>query len=295
MPIDGAIPDWLFSAVALTTLWIVMLDLGLRMTPADLRDAWREPVLMLKGLFSVFVVVPAIALIVVRYFDLPRSTEIGLVLMAVSPGAPIALRRSLDAGGHRAFAPALQIAVAALAVLSIPLSIAALDILYDGNATIDPRLLARQVFMAQLLPIGVGMLLRHLAPGWTIKCSPPLTRAGGWLLSLLVVLALVNVWGLVIGAGWRAIAAIMLTTLLAICCGHLLGGPRSSTRTALAIASAARNPGLALVVISLNGGSVAIMGTVLAYLVISALTLLPYMIWRRRGESDASVSFSGGK
>ena len=59
--------------------------------------------------------------------------------MAISPGAPVALRRSLGAGGHRSFAPALQIAVALLAVVSMPLSIAALDEYYGGQATVDPR------------------------------------------------------------------------------------------------------------------------------------------------------------
>ena len=57
----------------------------------------------------------AIAWIIARALDLPRAVEIGIMLMAISPGAPVALRRSLDAGGHRSFAPALQIAVAILA------------------------------------------------------------------------------------------------------------------------------------------------------------------------------------
>ena len=72
---------------------------------------------------------------------------IGIVLMAISPGAPIALRKSLAAGGHRAFAPALQILVAMLAVVSIPLSIAALDVVYAGDASIAPGHSSRRLTM----------------------------------------------------------------------------------------------------------------------------------------------------
>ena len=110
------------------------------------------------------VAVPVLALVLVRAFDLPRGVEIGIVLMAISPGAPVALRRSLGAGGHRAFAPALQILVATLAVVSMPLSIAALNHLYSGHASLDPREVARQVFIAQLLPLGVGIAVRGSAP-----------------------------------------------------------------------------------------------------------------------------------
>ena len=94
--------------------------------------------MLLKGLFSVLVAVPALAWLVARTLDLPRPAEVGIVLMAISPGAPIALRRSLGAGGHRSFAPALQIAVVVLAVVSMPLWIAAFDEYYGGSATVAP-------------------------------------------------------------------------------------------------------------------------------------------------------------
>jgi hypothetical protein len=69
---------------------------------------------------------------------LTRSVQIAIVLMAISLGAPVALRRSLAAGGHRAFAPALQILLALLAVVSMPLSIALLNEVYAGQASIAP-------------------------------------------------------------------------------------------------------------------------------------------------------------
>ena len=58
-------------------------------------------------------------------------------------------------------------------------------------------------------------------------------------------------------------------------------------RTATAISSAARNPGLALLVATLNAAPPAIQATVLAYLVIAALTLVPYVFWRRHAAPPA--------
>jgi BASS family bile acid:Na+ symporter len=205
--------------------------------------------------------------------------------MAISPGAPVALRRSLDAGSHRSFAPALQIAVAALAVVSMPLSIAAFNEYYGGQATIAPEQLAKQVFIAQLLPLGLGMLARRFLGARVERLEPRLRRLGKVLLIVLLLLVLTDIWDEVVEAGPRVALAIVITTIFALAVGHLLGGPEPATRTAVAISSAARNPGLALLVATLNAASPAINATVLAYLAVSALTVLPYVLWRRRGAT----------
>ena len=104
MPITGIVPDWLFSIVAAATVFTIMFDLGLTIVPGELRGVVGHPGQLLKGLFAVLVAVPALAWLVVRAFDLPWTAEIGIILMSISPGAPIALRRSLGAGGHRSYA-----------------------------------------------------------------------------------------------------------------------------------------------------------------------------------------------
>jgi BASS family bile acid:Na+ symporter len=287
MLIAGPVPDWLFSIVAAATVFTIMFDLGLAIVPGEFRWVGERPGLLLKGLFSVLVAVPAVAWLVARAFDLPRAAEIGIMLMAIAPGAPVALRRSLGAGGHRSFAPALQIAVAALAVVSMPLSVAAFNEYYAGHADVSPMPLARQVFVAQLLPLSLGMVGRHFLPARAEWAEPKLRSLGGVLLIVLLILALIDIWEVVLGAGLRVTLAIVTVTMLALSVGHLMGGPESATRTAAAISSAARNPGLALLVATLNRAPPAITATVLAYFVIAALTLIPYIAWRRRAAAAA--------
>jgi BASS family bile acid:Na+ symporter len=117
--------------------------------------------------------------------------------------------------------------------------------------------------------------------------EPRVRRVGTVLLVAVVVLILIDAWELTINAGLRGTAAIVLTTGGALAVGHLLGGPDPATRTAVAIVSAARNPGLALLVATLNRAPPEITATVLAYLLISVLTIAPYVIWRRRAARYA--------
>jgi len=285
---SGPIPQSLLTAVAVATVFAVMFDLGLAIVPGEFRWVVARPALAAKALFSVLVAVPAIAWAVARALELPRPAEVGIVLMAISPGAPVALRRSLGAGGHRSFAPALQIAVAALAVVSMPLSISALDEYYGANATAAPAALARQVFVAQLLPLGLGILMRRLSLAGAEWLEPRLRRLAGALLVALLALVLIDVWKVVVDAGPRVVAAIVVITALALAVGHALAGPEPATRTATAISSGARNAGLALLVATLNAAAPAIVATVFAYLLVSAATIIPYVAWRRRVAAKAA-------
>ena len=287
------IPESVVTALAVVTVCTVMAGIGLRVVIGELRWNWQRPGPMARAVFSVLVAVPALALIIVRALALPRAVQIGIMLMAIAPGAPIALRRALRAGGHRAFAPTLQICVAILAVISMPLSIALLNHVYAGRASVAPWDVGRQVFVAQLLPIGAGIALRWTAPAFAARVEPPISRLGGLLLVALAVVAVVDFWAIAVAAGVRILGAIALTTVAALAVGHWLGGPDPAVRTAVAISSAARNAGLALLVTAANSAPPAVKATVLAYLVVSVLVIVPYIAWRRRaGPRSPDVSTS---
>ena len=290
MTAGGVVPELLMTATAAATVFSVMFVVGLGIPLREFRWVWQHPGLVAKGLFSVLIAVPAIALVVTRAFDLPRPAEIGIVLMAIAPGAPVALRRSLGAGGHRSFAPALQILVATVAVFSMPATIALLNELYGGHASIDPGRLARQVLVAQLVPLGTGMLIRTALPALADWLEPRLARIATTLLVALAILAIADIGLVTVNAGPRVALAIVAVTACALAIGHLMGGPDPATRTSVAISSAARNPGLALLVASLNAAPPTITATILAYLLVSALTVLPYVIWRKHAARHGGAA-----
>src|SRR4051812_44066391 len=103
MPPGGLVPAPLVSAVAMAAIFAFMFHLAATLDAREYRAAWREPALMAKALFCTLVAVPVVAVVVARAFELPRAAQIGLVLMAIAPGAPIALRRALRAGGDTGF------------------------------------------------------------------------------------------------------------------------------------------------------------------------------------------------
>jgi bile acid:Na+ symporter, BASS family len=284
----GPTPEWLLSLLAAATVFSVMASVGLGISLGELHVARREPGLLLRAWLTTVVAVPCLAVLVTRTLQLPRWEEIGVVLMAISPGAPMALRNALGAGGHQGFAASLQIAVALLSVLSMPLSVAALDRLYAGSASIAPWDVAKQVFFAQLVPLGIGIATRRAAPALAVALARVTARAGNVLLALLAVVAGIEAWGALTTAGPRLAAAVAMTTAGALLAGHLLGGPDPATRTAVATTAAMRNAGLALLAATLNAGPPRIRATVLAYIASSLPIVLVYLGWRRRIRATAA-------
>lgn len=281
----GVVPAWLLNGLALSTVYAVMFGLGLGIGLGALRAAVWQPLTIGRSLLCALVAVPVVAVITTAALGLSRQATIGIVLMAIAPGAPLALRRAVDAGAERHFATVLQVGLAVLAVVSMPLWVAALNRWYEGHASLPPGQVARQVFVVQLLPLALGIAVRHVAERFARSVQPMVERLAFVLLLALLAAAVLEAWDPTMRAGPRVGAAIVLVTLAALALGHWAGGRAASARTTVAIDSALRNPGLALLVAALNHAGPEVTSTVLAYIVLSMLTTLPYVMWRRRAKS----------
>jgi len=276
------IPSAAVTVFAGATLFTVMFALGLALEVADLRWAVARPGLVARALFSVFVAVPVVAVVVAHLLDLPLSAQVGIALMAISPGAPVALRRSIIAGSQASFAAALQMLVAALAIVSMPVSIAALNVIYGTHASISPAHVAQQVVVSQLLPLGLGLLARRVAPRRAVRSEAIVGQVSALMLVAVVLMVLLTLWHAVLLTAEGTGLAAVIITLLALAIGHALGAPAGDTRSAVALSSAMRNAGLALLVATSNNAPPDVRAAVLAYLLWTAVTVTPYVVWRRR-------------
>lgn len=94
------IPFQWIGLFAMATVRVIMLSLGLMLGREQIAAAMQRRVVLAAAVFAVVVPVPAVAVRWVKGFGLMGPVAAGIVLMSISPGAPIALRRALKAGGH---------------------------------------------------------------------------------------------------------------------------------------------------------------------------------------------------
>jgi len=280
----------LFATVA---VFAVMFALGLMLGREQIAAALQRRVVLVAVVFAVVVPVPALAVLAVKLFALKGPIAAGIVLMSISPGAPVALRRALDAGGSREFAPALHLAIVMLAVVTVPLSVAILDWIFAVDFTVTPFHIGRQVFFAQLLPLTLGAVLRAVRPALAAKLEAPLGRFGNLLLLALGIMVLVDMPSIIAAVGWVPSIAGVAMTLCALAIGAAFAWGDPEVRPAAAIAAAMRNPGLALVIATVNHTPPAVTAAVIGYALGLGVTIIAFLQWcKRRGAGPASVGES---
>ena len=275
---------------ATAVVWIVMFALGLMLGREQIRAATQRRWVLAALVFAVSVPVPVLAVLLVKAFALTGAVAAGIVLMSISPGAPVALRRALDAGGDRAFAPALHLAIVALAVITVPLALVILDWIFAKDFAVTPLNIAEQVFFAQLLPMAIGAAVRAWRPAFAAKLEAPLSRIGSALLAVMGLMVLVDLPGLWKAVGFAPLLAGCGLTVCALAIGTAFAGRDAAVRPAAAVAVAMRNPGLALVIATVNRMPPDVTAAVIGYALGLGLTIIAFLMWRRRATKVASRS-----
>jgi BASS family bile acid:Na+ symporter len=273
------IPLWLVNVLSFITVFSVMAAIGTTITPSVSIRHLRSPSLLIRGLISVVVIVPAIGLTTTFAFGLTLPEQVGVVLMVIAPGAPVALRRALTSGADEGFAPTLQITVAILAVPAVPLWVVVGNWILGTHGFVDAAAVGRQVFLAQLLPLALGTIVKRMAPVRGARIGIALGRAGAILLIVALTSILVNVRYSILLTHFSPIASAVVTTIAALVAGHLLGSPSSEVRHAMAIAGAMRNVGLALLVATANRTPPVVEVVIISYAIIAIIIVSVYIRW----------------
>ena len=269
------------SPLAALTVFAVMLSLGLLLEREQIVAALRRRVLLAAVLFAVIVPVPALAVIVVKSFGLRGAVAAGIVLMAISPGAPVALRRAIQAGAGMGFAPTLHLAIVMLAVITVPLSAMIMSWIFSVRFAISPLDVARQVFFAQLLPLAIGAALRAWRPALITRLEPRLAAISNLMLVALAVLCVLALGPRFAAIGWAPLLAGAGLTLCALVAGTLFAGRNASVKPAAAVAAAMRNPGLALLIATRNAAPPDVTAAVFEYALGLAAIILAFVMWQK--------------
>ena len=282
-------------------VFVTLLNLAMSADVTDVRNALRDHSLIARTVLSVLVLVPMFALGLTFIDAIPRQTQIALILLAVAPGAPLAAKRATALGGTLPTAVALQTTVVLLGGLTAPLMLMGIARMHGAEADIPYESLAAQLLITQLVPLAMGMALRHFAPRVVGRISAPLATIANLsmlLLSLVVVVKLTPYMRDLDGASWLALFTF---SAFALTVGYLLGGPSPEDRSAVAVCSANRNLGLAVLIASLLGdGHVGVKAmhlgpTITVFAVVNfGVSTVAGQLWRRiEAREQASAREQG--
>ncbi len=173
---------------------IIMLGLGLSLTPADFRRVFQYPRAVLVGLFCQTFLLPAICFGLAKAFGLSPELAVGLMLLAASPGGASANLFSHLARGDVALNITLTAVNSVLSLITLPLLIGlSLAAFMDQDKTIPVQTgKILQVVGIVIIPAVLGMLIRNSKPVIAERMDRPVRILSAVLLALLVVGALIQ-------------------------------------------------------------------------------------------------------
>ena len=262
---------------------IIILAIGMDSTLREIAYLWRRPGLLLRSVLAMYVLVPLAALALVKVLALPPGVEIGLLVLAVSAGAPLLPRKLLNIGDG-AYIFSLVVTSTLLAIMLVPVWLAVLGPQFGNPPNLESSRVAWVLAKSFLLPLALGMLVRWLFPAVAERIWDRLMAVAGLLLTVCALLLLLLHWDVLLEASVSGVLTLAGLIVIALVIGHLLGGPAEEDRTALAIACSTRHLGIAvLVAASLPGPRTAVI--IAAYILTSAVISIPYLRWRRAAVS----------
>jgi BASS family bile acid:Na+ symporter len=263
----------------------------MRSTAADATYVLRRPALILRGFLAMGVIVPAAAAALAAVFDLHPAVEIAMLAIAVGPVPPILPGKQLRLGGRGSYVHGLLVAASLAAIVVVPAAIEILGWAFRREAHVSPGFVARIVAITVLLPLGVGVAVRALAPRLAERMAPWASGAANAMLAIGLVVVVAATWRDVVSlVGNGAVLAIGAVVAVGLAAGHWLGGPDPDDRTALAIAASMRHPGVALAIARLNFPDEKLVpAAVLLFMVVNVIVTMPYGMWRRRARAGDRV------
>jgi BASS family bile acid:Na+ symporter len=242
--------DSIVNLLAMVTLFEMMVTIGLGVAVAEVvaiaRD-WRA--VACAGLAN-YVIVPLAALGLLLLFHAAPLVAAGFLIAAVCPGAPYGPPFTGMAKGNVALAVGLMTLLAGSSALLAPLLLRLLLPFASGDAQvqIDVAKMIGTLLGAQLLPLGVGLFLRHRHPALADRLQKPGQRLTVLLNLVLLAIILTVQFDTLIAIPPRAFAGMTAFVAVGLAAGWLLGGPGQAERTAMAMATAVRNVAVTLVI-----------------------------------------------
>jgi BASS family bile acid:Na+ symporter len=259
------------TIVALVLLVSMMFGAGLQTDRAAFKAVSAKWGLLLRALAANFIIVPLVAVLIARGFNLPGATATGLLLMSIAPGVPfLVLSAGRKKGGSHELAIALSLLMPVVSTVTIPI---ALELVLP--AAERPNITAGVIvplLLFQFVPLVAGLVVARWLPRIAERLLRPLSIITlVAFLAILVMLVPAIIRGVVSVFGEFGLLAMFLTVAVSYAAGWVLGGPHIEYRRTIAAGTALRNPAVAMLLATASFANTGAAAAVAAYFIIQVI------------------------
>jgi len=235
--------SWI-GAYITTLLGIVMFGMGLTITVADFKEVLTRPKDVAIGVVGQFLIMPTLAFLLVKLFNLQPEIAIGVILVGCCPGGTSSNVMTFLSKGD----VALSVTITSITTLLAPIITPGLIYLFASEyIDVAPSALFMSIVKVIIIPIALGFIVQ--------KFFNKQAKASVKVMPLVSVVAIVAIVAAVVAGNQQKIAEtgliIFAVVVLHNCLGYLIGflfgkifGMNLAKKKAIAIEVGMQNSGL---------------------------------------------------
>lgn len=171
-------------------LFIIMLGMGLELTPNDFKRVLVEPKAVVIGLIAQLILLPIVGFCLVNLYPLSRELAVGVMILAACPGGSTSNLVTYLVKGNVALSITLTAMSSLITVFTIPviLNISMQSLMGEGTALQLPLIqTVVQIAVITLIPISLGMICHRYLPKFAATVSKGVKWIALFFLALIIV------------------------------------------------------------------------------------------------------------
>ena len=201
-------------------LMLVMFAMGLTMKLSDFALVFSRPKEVIVGCLSQFLIMPLIAFILGRLFNLNNELLVGVVLVGTCPGGTSSNVITYLSKGDTA----LSIAMTSINTLLAAFLTPALTFFYLRTAVnVDVWVMFISLIQVVIIPVALGLIINKFFEKYTQKIIFTLPTLSITAICLIVASVVSHNSRKIMSVGLIVLVVVILHNLLGYLCGYLIG------------------------------------------------------------------------
>jgi BASS family bile acid:Na+ symporter len=279
--------DDIVSVLVKITLVEMMILIGLQITFLEIVNSIKEWRLVTRAAVANYVIVPGATLALLILLDVNPKVAMGFLILAVCPGAPYGPPFARIARANVQVSVGLMTLLAGSSALISPILLEELAPLASGAKA--PRIeligILSALLTTQLLPLLLGLLIKHQRPQLAERMQAPFDFLSKLLNLTLVVLILGSQFYMLTEIKVAGFIGMLILLIVSLFVGWIAGGSRIDYRKSVALTTSLRNVGVGLVIVTGNFSGTPAVAAVMAYGIVEVIGSLLVAVWWRRSSS----------
>jgi len=215
--------NFVFEYLTPIALGLMMAGMGLALRPSDFRRLWQSPKALFLGVAGQVIGLPLLGFTIASGFHLSPSQAVGTMILVSCAGGVVSGLLTQMARGDTALSVTMTAFSMLIGTLSIPYIInVSLDFFLQQREYIPLDLLptSLRLLAMTILPVAIGMAVRHLLPRFSVRIAPAIARGSNALLVGIIVLTLFGSGKEIAGDISSLILPLFILNILAMSLGY---------------------------------------------------------------------------